>query len=951
MLQVSRQRLLTGLLALTVAAIAAHAWLSVPTGLTVTVHDRPGLAGDVVTVAAVGSVDLAFPDGQSGLDDDGFSAQWRGVWFMPRKQTVRLQVSGRGRIALELDGALLAQFPADARVRSEWSGAIGPGPHDLVITYDADPESPALDVRWAPDGGRLRPIGTAALFPGPAGLREYRTASALWWVRMATIAAWLAYAAITLPRLVLPWIVRAARRLRHPIALLRDLRHGPVGDRVRRWRAENPPRSLRELRRRLALVAAPALLGPVILILAGPHTIYSANAAEFNVPFSALLPRLLTLTAGAWAVLFTVGVVFALLSRRLTRVYAAVLFAVGLLAWVQGTLLLGEYGLLTGDELDLASEAWRDPYEWALWLGVPVLAVLFSRHVANVAPLASTVLVVLQLLLVVGSPLVAAGSADGESEEAQFERRAWREPPPAIAQLSRERNVIHLVLDSFISEAFERLLAQDREAIERTLRDFVYFSNHLGAFPTTRGSMPAMLTARAYRNEELFAPFQLKAIDQDGIFGRMVRHGYQVRSVTFHHSEHPPARLTEHGAVRYTIPTPYESYAGYVESASIQLIDLSLFRHVPHRLKARVYNDDKWLLQSRYGDFEAARRTRPSNHALFLQELIDNFTATESRPVYAFIHVAIPHPPLVMDADCRYIGRQERLAPGYLAQARCGLRLVDRLLDRLRELGIYDRSTVVLTADHGWQFARRIDELRVRTPAGRLDGIVQKASPLLAIKPAGHTGPFRISRAPTMITDVPATILDLAGLPQEYPGESVLRLDEQAARPREYAHHWWFDAGWQQPYFDLLWIFSVNGPVRRAESWQFRYAIFSPGEDLEKRIRSKRLGLTEMRDETGATFLWSEPYAVGYVPAEARVLILQARKAPKVRRQRLTVRIDGVEMARYRLDADDWKTFRLALPAPHPEANAYTVELIVDPRWRDGRRIRGAMFRPFEWSR
>src|SRR5690606_5043863 len=160
-------------------------------------------------------------------------------------------------------------------------------------------------------------------------------------------------------------------------------------------------------------------------------------------------------------------------------------------------------------------------------------------------------------------------------------------------------------------------------------------------------------------------------------------------------------------------------------------------------------------------------------------------------------------------------------------------------------------------------------------------------------------------------------------------------------------HHTWWTAGWQQPYFDVLWLFSVDGPVRSAASWRFRHAIFAPGENLEKRIAFKRLGLSEEREGSDGTFLWSEPYAVAYAPADARVLTLSARKAPKLPRQTLTVRIDAVEAGRYVLDRGEWQEFRLDLPATRPGANAYTVELIVDPRFRDGRRIRGAMFRPF----
>ena len=43
--------------------------------------------------------------------------------------------------------------------------------------------------------------------------------------------------------------------------------------------------------------------------------------------------------------------------------YVAGLCAVGVLLWAQGNLLLADYGLLDGGGLDLASHAWRTPFE------------------------------------------------------------------------------------------------------------------------------------------------------------------------------------------------------------------------------------------------------------------------------------------------------------------------------------------------------------------------------------------------------------------------------------------------------------------------------------------------------------------------------------------------------------------------------------------------------------
>ena len=257
--------------------------------------------------------------------------------------------------------------------------------------------------------------------------------------------------------------------------------------RLSRWLALDFPRTTTEFSRRVALVVFPALLGPIVLFLVGPHTVYAGNRAEFGVTFAAIaFPRLLALTVVSWTVLVAIGCVLALVSARFTRAYAALLFAIGMLAWVQGNLLVGDYGLLTGEELDLARYAGREPYELWLWGGSLGLAVLFARRVSAIAPAASKLFVVLQAVLLAVSLVLLGRQSDAEP---RFDDRAWRPPREEIYQLSRDRNVIHVVLDGYLSEIFGEFLQNERAVIERDFSRFVYFADHLGAFPTTRASM------------------------------------------------------------------------------------------------------------------------------------------------------------------------------------------------------------------------------------------------------------------------------------------------------------------------------------------------------------------------------------------------------------------------------------------------------------------------------
>ena len=170
-------------------------------------------------------------------------------------------------------------------------------------------------------------------------------------------------------------------------------------------------------KRRLGAVdlILPALLVTLQLSLFGPHTIYSGNEAEFTAPFSGLGRHLVLPALLLFVTLTGLG---AVLSGGWRRGYVALLFSVGILLWAQANLLVANYGPLDGNAIDWSAHDWRNKYELALWVIVPMLAVIGARTIAPAAVFGSGVLVALQLALLVASSL----QADSRT------RAEWRGP-------------------------------------------------------------------------------------------------------------------------------------------------------------------------------------------------------------------------------------------------------------------------------------------------------------------------------------------------------------------------------------------------------------------------------------------------------------------------------------------------------------------------------------------
>jgi hypothetical protein len=160
------------------------------------------------------------------------------------------------------------------------------------------------------------------------------------------------------------------------------------------------------------------------------------------------------------------------------------------------------------------------------------------------------------------------------------------------------------------------------------------------------------------------------------------------------------------------------------------------------------------------------------------------------RPRLHLIHILLPHVPFQYLPSGRFYRRTPKEAltgldgrPGYgsefvveqayqrhLLQLQATDRLLGELLDRLHEVGIYDRAAVAVVADHGISFRLGHDRRLVRAEN------VQDIAPVPFFLKAPGQRRGRISDRPLQTTDVLPTIADLLGIriPWKVDGRSAL---------------------------------------------------------------------------------------------------------------------------------------------------------------------------------
>src|SRR5688572_27725476 len=324
-----------------IAFPAAVEWLVPRAGLVRTFFPQPGFSGTPIE-EPTSEINLVFLDSRPEWPRQNFSARWRGFLFVSQPHTIEFFAGGNDEVELRVDGQLLVRRSLREGMRTQGRRlALDAGAHELAVDYQQFGGGMALNIQRALAGQMPGPFLPTELFSQRVESRHVRMLDTARWVRRTTPIVFIAMVVL---------LVGSFATLKFPA-----------------WRrSAGAPKNLRDLADRVWLVAAPAVLAPAVVFLLGPYTIFASNPGEFAVPFRQLAaPWLLKTAAINWLILFGVGCLMALVSRTAVRVYAAVLFAFGLVLWAQGHLWNADYGVLAGRDIDLAEHSSRSPYETA----------------------------------------------------------------------------------------------------------------------------------------------------------------------------------------------------------------------------------------------------------------------------------------------------------------------------------------------------------------------------------------------------------------------------------------------------------------------------------------------------------------------------------------------------------------------------------------------------------
>jgi len=556
------------------------------------------------------------------------------------------------------------------------------------------------------------------------------------------------------------------------------------------------------------------------LFLFGPAQLYYTNILEFNSSYSSMS---LYLVVPALLCILLTTTLLALLKPPVLQRAVSLLFALAALLWFQGNILVWDYGPLDGRDIDWSVNAVRGFIDAGIWIAFIIISLAAAR-VSRMAPRLSVIIIAIQLIATVVVATIAP--------DASYLHKRPIEEVDSVFEFSPERNVVILVLDSFQGDVFHGIINEDPYYGD-IFDGFTYYRNSLSGFSHTPGNVVLILTGQYYENLAPLRSFLKTAFSPNSAPKVLKENGYQVDLVCTSgfgiekilHADGTIA--SSRFGIRDLLGQNVE-----LKEATL-LVDLTLFRYLPHFLKKYVYNNHAWVFSNiASGDFFGEFPSGPYRDDIeFIKAIGERAQSNSDKPTFKYIHLWLPHAPIRVDERLEYTPL-EPTRENYVKQSKGTLELANMFFEKLKELGIYENTTIFVLSDHGSGIEVEEGEYGENDVAGSAIENTAKgrALSLFLVKPFMSTGKLRISDAPVSLSDVAKTIVSELGLEADIPGVSVFDVETSDTRDRRYLFHTWETGGWSWIYLPPMREYVISGRGWLDTSWHSTNKLYEEGE-------------------------------------------------------------------------------------------------------------------------
>ncbi len=557
-----------------------------------------------------------------------------------------------------------------------------------------------------------------------------------------------------------------------------------------------------------------------MLCVFAPLETFFTNESEFWFGLIQLIPVLLIVFVAFSIILYALSIL-AKKSKAAMYIYTFA-FTLLLFFYIQGNYIPRNYGVLNGADIDWNSYT---SYGVASIVLAVILLILWlfavlklKNKVYRVGRFVCTVLVLLQIvttgiLYVQNNVMTKSDSTDVIVTDNK------------IFDLSDKGNIIIFILDSFDSSVLRDMLdGNDGKKYEEIFTDFTYYPDTLGAYPTTKGSLPFILTGKWYENDKTYAEYVKDAYVDNEIYTALEDNDFSIGVYTSSQYVNPDSEMYTNIEEGTYVISDYSSFTK-------KLYDLVAFNYMPHQLKKYFYTStedfedlktSKKLKTSKYGTYSMDDQT-------FYRNLSNEGLSTnDDGKSFRLYHVEGVHQPYTFDEN---LNSDENESYDIYDEAAGSFTLLQRYLDQLKENNIYDSSTIIVMADHGYYNMTQ--------------------NPLFMIKNAGEQHDFSVSERAMSWEYLSNIFISLAS--GEVVDENYIYALNAEKQQRRYLHYSW-DGSTARQYLPNMIEYITVGDATDTANLTATGRFYAPGDESVYYPYELGTELSFMEEDTASAY-------------------------------------------------------------------------------------------------
>ncbi len=495
---------------------------------------------------------------------------------------------------------------------------------------------------------------------------------------------------------------------------------------------------------------------PVFMILVfGPAEIFFANVTEFDFLYGEF--------AGYMAVLFLIflmifTVLLSWLPEKIYEIALSVLFVIAAAGYLQVMFFNKNLDLLgvnpDGYHVPLMQGIWN-LIIWMAVLAAVIMLSVWKKEIWKKALLYLSVLLVGMQAVALVSLLVTA--PEESYERAKVDDRLWGKDQYTV---SADKNIIVFVLDYFSSLYLQQMMAVYPDGAD-CLHDFTYYSNadctYYGTFPSLAHMLTGGEVDTAVSNSEWCRDIWDNDLTEQ-FYQELHANQYKVNVYTTDFDVltvgNGCAILRDKVSNITDEPREVEVDTGLLLKT---LTKMSCYRMAPDLLKTQFYtNVSEYSLIVQ----DMGQGIAHTNSDFFEALQDEGLKEDDSSNYFIFQHLIGTHE---FNTD-EYGKYQEKTSVEETARG-C-MTIMEKYLDELKRLGVYDDATIIITADHGGDWKEDMQVIYfIKQP-----GEVHDASP--------------VTNAPISHCDLLPTVAQMAGMDHTKYGKSIYDFQQDEQRER-----------------------------------------------------------------------------------------------------------------------------------------------------------------------